>query len=362
MPESEEISGTVDIGAKACLETECTQQAVDKVQMEHPCRHRKAYDEFEASKDAPPNAEPSTSDADPMYAPRGDVSPIKRTSILAGHKRLRDVKVQNALRKPFRSPLRLSLDSGTRVKHTPSETSASKKTPLEPNRTLLQAPFASKKPSLRVRRPFRSPLGHHTPQSPNDSPYDRLIQIQALQAQVVEIQSSIRKGQRVLHQQETSDTPLEDLIDKWRKASQEGAKMLLEKVVEREQLFGGGDDSWGDHVGPNAFSTTWPRQGFCLGTDNWDDMKDSAFERRRPNLSEMNPEQIQAMAEQMETQDHQLDLPTVDEALKSKLLPETAETPRTLTRMQKLLMGLGIDPALLGYNPEQDGFSTEESF
>ncbi|KAF9357924.1 hypothetical protein BGX34_009138 [Mortierella sp. NVP85] len=288
---------------------------------------------------------------------------------LASHKRPRTTTQKGSVHKPFRSPLRFighpsdQPASGPNTRNSSSEISTSKASSLGSQLGVqgltnkLATPWTPtpppipKKPSLGVRRPFRSPLlrDQRDSRSPNDA-CARLIQIQSLQAKISELQSSIRKGQRVIQQQETNDTPLEDLIGKWRKASQEGAKVLLEKFIAQEQMFGG--DTWGDST-----HSSRSRQSFCFGSDSWGYGKDSFYDRR-PSLSELNPEQMEAMEERMETQDIQLDLPTVEEALMSKLQPET-EITRAPTRMQKLLMGLGIDPALLEYDPEQDTFATE---
>jgi len=287
---------------------------------------------------------------------------------LASHKRPRATTQKGSVHKPFRSPLRFighpseQPASGPSARNSSSEISSKasslgsqlgvqRLTDKPATSSIPTSSSISKKPSLGVRRPFRSPLLHdqRAPRNPNDG-CARLIQIQSLQTKIAEIQSSIRKGQRVIQQQETNDTPLEDLIDKWRKASQEGAKVLLEKFIAQEQMFGG--DTWGDST-----HSSRSRQNFCFGSDSWGYGKDSFYDRR-PSLSELNPEQMEAMEERMETQDIQLDLPTVEEALMSKLQPET-EITRAPTRMQKLLMGLGIDPALLEYDPEQDTFATE---
>ncbi|KAK3825263.1 MAG: hypothetical protein J3Q66DRAFT_327355 [Benniella sp.] len=288
---------------------------------------------------------------------------------LASHKRPRATTQKSSIHKPFRSPLRFighpsdQPASGPSARNSPSEIFAPKASSLGSQlgvqgltdklatSSIPTSSSISKKPSLGVRRPFRSPLlrDQRASRNPNDA-CARLIQIQSLQTKIAELQSSIRKGQRVIQQQETNDTPLEDLIDKWRKASQEGAKVLLEKFIAQEQMFGG--DTWGDST-----HSSRSRQSFCFGSDSWGYGKDSFYDRR-PSLSELNPEQMEAMEERMETQDVQLDLPTVEEALMSKLQPET-ETTRAPTRMQKLLMGLGIDPALLEYDPEQDTFATE---
>ncbi|KAG0323837.1 hypothetical protein BGZ99_002454 [Dissophora globulifera] len=219
-----------------------------------------------------------------------------------------------------------------------------------------------------ARRPFRSPvmaLADQTKQpssiSNRSSAYGRLIEMQALQSRVAELQSSIRKGRQVLQQQERTDTPLEDLINKWRNASQEGARVLLEKFIEQEQAFGVGDSALRD-TGSASSMGSKTNHGFYSGfDDSWGYTADTLSGRRGQYLSELNQEEMEAMVERMESQDVQDDLPTVDEAIRSKTLPNgEAKVPRALTKMQRLLTGLGIDPAVIGYDVEQDAFTSEE--
>ncbi|KAI7822550.1 hypothetical protein BC939DRAFT_179439 [Gamsiella multidivaricata] len=298
----------------------------------------------------------------------------------SGQKRRKNLeKPRSSIHKPFRSPLRAGdsapslhkSSASTDVKRTSavatgiSTSSDINMDPLLPepepevaSRQYKQierrSPYTSiasvyKRQGLGIRRPFRPPIARedqavHT----NDSDYGRLLKIQALQSRIMELQSSIRKGRQILTQQEKADTPLEDLIAKWQKASQEGAQVLLEKYLEQEQVFG--DNTWDDgNPRSDAFASNW---GYSVT---------SSLSRRRPSLGELSPEHLQAVEERMESQDVQEDLPTVEEAIQGRCLPGTDTTaPTPMTKMQRLLMGLGIDPQVIGYNAEQDAFTTEE--
>ncbi|KAF8936392.1 hypothetical protein BGZ58_004249 [Dissophora ornata] len=309
---------------------------------------------------------------------------------MAGQKRaLNSARLKASIHKPFRSPLRLTNDASEQPKpatnistardtlsSTPSD-NVSKSTTLalqsytsegalalSQRQPKVSPPHASsstlRKPMLGVRRPFRSPIaqGDRSQQNPGDSPHSRLIQIQALQSEITELQSSIRKGRQVLLQQERTDAPLEDLIDKWRKASQEAAQVLLDKYVAQEQVFGG--SGYGD-AGSDA-STEAGRRSSYSQFSSWGYAEDSS-QRDSQGLSELDSDQIQAMEERMKTQDVQHDLPTVEEAIRTRFIPDSdteMEQPRVMTKMQRLLMGLGIMPEVIGYDAEQDAFTSEE--
>ncbi|KAF9380650.1 hypothetical protein BGX21_002295, partial [Mortierella sp. AD011] len=187
-----------------------------------------------------------------------------------------------------------------------------------------------------------------------DGVYSRRIQIQALQSKITELQSSIRKARQIVQQQEKNDTPLQELIDKWKKACQEGAQVLLEKYIEQEQFFGGGEDSSSTERSKLGSYSEFNDWGYVSKTQ----AQDHGHLQR---LRGLDAHQIEAMEDNMETQDVQYDLPTVEEAIHSRIMPElSGEYPRAMTKMKKLLMGLGIDPAIIGYNAEQDIFTSEE--
>lgn len=173
----------------------------------------------------------------------------------------------------------------------------------------------------------------------------------------MELQSSIRKGQQILKQQQKNEAPIEELTAKWKKASQEGAQVLLEKYTEQQSAFGGwGDD--GDNRSDDMLSMNRGFRGYCPQQLPW------SYNTHLPmegisSLQELGPEGLQALGEYIEHQDVQEDLPTVEEAIRSRGRPEvTAMThpPTKMTTMQKLLLGLGIDLDVIGYDPEQDTF------
>ncbi|KAF9998326.1 hypothetical protein BGZ65_006167, partial [Modicella reniformis] len=258
MGSPEEVATTVDHGTNSLQQGDVAQEKVS-------CQKAKELGFIE---ETPPNST-NTSDVDPRCGPENQIPQSESISKLTGQKRPRDTKtMKGSLHKPFRSPLRLVQhptiqlfsDSNTGIKHTgsgppafketlsdtPSDSQLPKQTYGSPqpqgstsHSPTLASTSVQKKGSLGVRRTFRSPLIRDdcALQYSNNIAYAHLIQVQALQARIAELQSSIRKGLQILRQQEKNDTPLEDLIDKWRKASQEGAKVLLEKYMAQEQLF-----------------------------------------------------------------------------------------------------------------------------
>ncbi|KAI1318134.1 hypothetical protein EDD11_007186 [Mortierella claussenii] len=335
----------------------------------------------------PPNARPKAVSGAPPSLKRARVSTRRIHGLPSVHK-------------PFRSPVRLSSDGGssdrmaltqsfgTRRSADSTENTTETVTTKVPtpgsqdtqraqghvnlrSDTALPGPHKqllsnTQRPLQRTRRLFRSPVAPCLVggQPPSDTPYGRLIQIQTLKNKITELQSSIRKARQVVHQQQTNDKPLQDLIDKWRRASQAGAQVLLEKFVQQEQFFGGGDKSWNeDHFGSSSGSVGLGR-GHRSGTSekwDWDEATLSTAANSYHGLVGMDREMMDAVEGQMETQDVQDDLPTVEEAIRSRIscdmnmmYDETA--PRTMTAMWKLLISLGVDPAIIGYDVEQDAF------
>ncbi|KAG9068662.1 hypothetical protein KI688_010939 [Linnemannia hyalina] len=191
----------------------------------------------------------------------------------------------------------------------------------------------------------------------SDTAYGRLIQIQTLQARVTELQSSIRKGQQILKQQQKNEAPIEELTAKWKKASQEGAQVLLGKYTEQQSAFGG----WGDYDSNRSDDRMSMNRGFHgYGSQQlpWSYNTDMPM-NGVSSLQELGPDGLQALEEYIGHQDVQQDLPTVEEAIRSRSRPEvTAMThpPTKMTTMEKLLLGLGIDLDVIGYDPEQDTF------
>ncbi|KAF9907535.1 hypothetical protein EC991_010831 [Linnemannia zychae] len=176
-----------------------------------------------------------------------------------------------------------------------------------------------------------------------------------LQARITELQSSIRKGQQILKQQQKSETPIEELTAKWKKASQDGAQVLLEKYIEQQSVFDGWDDD--SHNGSNDRRISFER-GYRSQQLPWNYSTGTPM-TGMSSLHELGPEGLQAMEEYLEYQDVQQDLPTVDEAVRSRDRPEVASMAHLstgMTKMQKMLLGLGIDLDVIGYDPDQDAF------
>ncbi|KAF8942631.1 hypothetical protein BGZ47_006306 [Haplosporangium gracile] len=322
--------------------------------------------------ETPPNCSTST---EAPYKSTSNQSAML-TATTTGQKRpLPSARPKGSVHKPFRSPLRTTQPTDAKpatmvmekkpeqalrtqgiTTVTPTLALTSKSTPHI--RPATAKPSTTNVPSVSKRAPFRPPLSRSQQGPPsNDTAYGRLIQIQTLQARVKELQSSIRKGQQILKQQEKNETPIEELTAKWKKASQEGAQVLLEKYVEQQSAFGGwsaNDDNGSDGRTP----MTRGFRGYDFHQLPWSYTPDSLM-AGVSSLQELGMEGLQAMEEYIEHQDVQQDLPTVDEAIRSRSRPEVTAMPRPLTKMtsmQKLLLGLGIGLDVIGYDPEQDAF------
>ncbi|KAF9097468.1 hypothetical protein BGX23_008742 [Mortierella sp. AD031] len=191
----------------------------------------------------------------------------------------------------------------------------------------------------------------------------QLIHTQTLQAQITELRSSIRKGELLLKQMEKNERPIEELTAKWRKASQEGAQVLMEKYLEQESIFGRWDDN--DDIdkttaarGFGGFGNTPQHAAWGYGTDTDTDTAMTA-EGSEGSEGYSRQDRLQAMEEYIEHQDVQQDLPTVEEAIRSRNRPEvTALTGQStkMTKMQRLLLGMGVSLDVIGYDPDQDAF------
>ncbi|KAG0215511.1 hypothetical protein BGX28_009559 [Mortierella sp. GBA30] len=213
------------------------------------------------------------------------------------------------------------------------------------------------------RIPFRSPITlDRQSRQPSETDHARLIELQTLNSRIIELQSSIRKAKQVIQlQQKQDDIPLLELIEKWKRASQEGAQTLIQKYTEQEQVFG----TWDDDKG-SSYSRAAPlrRHQAILEDDAWGIQPSSSFAYQRhddPGVDLYNLQRkLDAEESRLEIQDVEQDLPTVDEAIRCRTWPDVGMPPVTLTKMQKLLMGLGINPAVIGYDPEQDGFTTDD--
>ncbi|KAF9209148.1 hypothetical protein BGZ49_006099 [Haplosporangium sp. Z 27] len=298
--------------------------------------------------------------------------------------------MSSSIHKPFRSPVRVtegtlpkpsSASSSTKqysLSGDPSSNRAIQSLHLKEKTLLLEAQptlnqsllppsnlTTSRIPKLAgTRKPFRSPivLGGNNAQQPRRNPYNSQIQIQALLSRITELQSSIRKARQIIQQQEKNDTPLEDLIEKWKKACQDGAQVLLERHISQEQF-----------IGDSGVWVADVRSGFSLSTESskgsgYSGFNDWRYSRTMPQdnnesqrLGSLDDCQIEEMEDNMEAQDLQYDLPTVEEAIHAKVRPDPIiNCPRTMTKMERLLIQLGIDPTIIGYNAEQDSFTNEE--
>ncbi|KAH7054015.1 hypothetical protein BKA57DRAFT_455097 [Linnemannia elongata] len=320
----------------------------------------------------PPNCHSST-EAPNRSAPNQST---KLTTTRTGQKRpLPSTRLKGSIHKPFRSPLRTAQPTDTKpatvtmkknTEHVPrvkgtttmTPTLASTSISMLPTLQTPSKPLTTNPLSVGKRAQFRPPLSRSHQGPPlSDTAYGRLIQIQILQARVTELQSSIRKGQQILKQQQKNETPIEELTAKWKKASQEGARVLLEKYIEQQNAFGG----WGDNDDNRSDDRMSIDRGFHgYGPQHlpWSYNTDMPMDGVS-NLHELGPEGLQALEEYIEHQDVQQDLPTIEEAIRSRTRPEvTAMTrpPTKMTTMQKLLLGLGIDLDVIGYDPEQDTF------
>lgn len=147
----------------------------------------------------------------------------------------------------------------------------------------------------------------------------------------------------VLRHQEKDDVPLEELIAKWKHVSHQGAQALLEKMVEQEEVFGE-TQSYNNYFGSSSSD-----QDFW-GYDS---------ERSESWGENMNPQaRLDMIKQRMDYEDTEQDLPTVSEAIRSRMWPETS-VPKPPTKMQRLLVGLGVDLDTIGYNPETDSFASK---
>ncbi|KAF9930522.1 hypothetical protein BGZ67_005745 [Mortierella alpina] len=199
---------------------------------------------------------------------------------------------------------------------------------------------------------FRSPFARESNGQPSGGTgLASLMQLQALNSRVTELQSTVRKARQVIQlQQKRDDTPLVELIEKWKRASQEGAQVLLETCITQEQVLG----SWGDGTG-------WSRsrqRSIYVGDEAGGSQSShclAGMDRERLNKHH------EAEEARLEIQDVQQDLPTVDEAIRSRSWPDVGSLPPvTMTKMQKLLLSLGVNPAAIGYDQDQDTFTSEE--
>ncbi|GJJ71004.1 hypothetical protein EMPS_03354 [Entomortierella parvispora] len=283
------------------------------------------------------------------------------------------VKTRGSLHKPFRSPMMRAREIGTGnppaksgdsspgpsktasvATSSPDHLFTAAPTPGSPTvHEQHGAPPSSLKPrselvATRRRVPFRSPVTLGSAPSLGSSAHSRLVERQGLESRIAQLKSSIRKGKLVLRSQESEDAPLGELVEKWKRVSQAGAQVLLEKYIEQEQILGTGASWDNDDTGSRVSLTS-----------NWGYHYDDGFgDDRGSHNKELDPQDRRcAEEERMELEDVQYDLPTVEEALRSRCLPESRLAPKPVTKMQRLLGSLGIDLGTIGYNPDNDSFS-----
>ncbi|KAG0232098.1 hypothetical protein BGW42_008391 [Actinomortierella wolfii] len=263
----------------------------------------------------------------------------------------------------------------------------------------------------RVNLPFRSPVvqaAHESADQKRDPlSADRKAEIQKLQYRVAELKSSIRNAKLAKKYQDSEAGSLDALIDKWRRVSQEAATYLVKHMVEDNHDDDFNSSSWTtstvqsspisnrygvgwwngqqgqkqDHR--NIFGSRRTTETFCsasaLSRDNSDDSQASAVGKETMNegsytsikVNANEPRRIRAksrakmdlLREKMEYQDTVEDLPSVEEAV--RLREYSGEDScnermlRRLPKMQRLLLGLKIDPDLLGYNAILDEFTEQ---
>ncbi|KAF9108086.1 hypothetical protein BGX29_003282 [Mortierella sp. GBA35] len=333
--------------------------------------------------ETPPNRQIST-ETPPLLPPvKAPIQSAKLNSTsTAGQKRpLPLARLRGSIHKPFRSPVRTAQppeikpaplvmesgpgqapDAGSPSTAAPAIATATVTTTAATTRRTAK-PLTPHAPGVCKRAPFRPPT-MRSQQAPHSSTTaGQLIHTQTLQAQITELRSSIRKGELLLKQMEKNERPIEELTAKWRKASQEGAQVLMEKYLEQESIFGRWDDN--DDIDKNTaargfggFGNTPQHAAWGYGTDTDTDTAMTA-ERSEGSEGYSRQDRLQAMEEYIEHQDVQQDLPTVEEAIRSRNRPEvTALTGQStkMTKMQRLLLGMGVSLDVIGYDPDQDAF------
>ncbi|KAG0027784.1 hypothetical protein BGZ82_008756 [Podila clonocystis] len=262
---------------------------------------------------------------------------------------------KHSIHRPFKSPLKTSI-STTIHPPTSVDTSASTTSPRASQAKELSHRAPSFPPLPRPKAPlpkpkarpqFRSPLPRNPDQNPSSSSSQgqktsvgRFLEIKDLESKISELRSSIRNCTMVLrHQEKKYDTPIEDLIAKWKHVSQEGAQALLEKMVEQEQAFGDAR-GYNDYYGSSSLDYG--------GFGSWGEDQHTDPQAR-----------LDRIKQRMDYEDTEQDLPTVSEAIRLRMWPDVS-VPKPPTKMQRLLAGLGVDLDTIGYNPETDSFTSKE--
>ncbi|KAF9566030.1 hypothetical protein EC968_003926 [Mortierella alpina] len=292
------------------------------------------------------------------------------TRTISGIKRRREVaNARGSLYKPFKSPLR-SLGQGTasppKKQMRVSKAGSALQPAIMPSQPCTREPELaasvtessnSRIPSQGKRMQFRPPFAREpNSQLSTETALGRLMQLQALNARVTELQSTVRKAKQVIQlQQKRDDTPLVELIEKWKKASQEGAQVLLETYISQELVAG----PWSDDTGWSKPKEAPFRQS-SVSVGDGAEASQSSHRLGGMDRASLN-KQHDAEEARLEIQDVQQDLPTVDEAIRSKSWPDVGlQPPVTMTKMQRLLLSLGVNPAVVGYDQDQDAFTSEE--
>ncbi|KAF9392714.1 hypothetical protein CPB97_010948 [Podila verticillata] len=270
---------------------------------------------------------------------------------------------KHSIHRPFKSPLKTSTTHsprsfGTYTLTTPQAIEATEHLPHQDSSLPpLSQPKATPLQKPKARSQFRSPLPRNpdqkasfsssssssSSQAHHKASVGRFLEIKDLESKINDLRSSIRNCTMVLRHQEKDDVPLEELIAKWKRVSHEGAQALLEKMVEQEQVFGEAQ-SYNDYYGSSSSG-----QGF--GGYN--------SEHSQSWGEGMDPQaRLDMIKQRMDYEDTEQDLPTVSEAIRSRMWPEIS-APKPPTKMQRLLAGLGVDLDTIGYNPETDSFASK---
>ncbi|KAF9971097.1 hypothetical protein BGZ73_006001 [Actinomortierella ambigua] len=224
----------------------------------------------------------------------------------------------------------------------------------------------------------------HIPTKHDPSTADKKAEIRTLQYRVAELKSSVRNAKLAKKYQESEAGSLDALIGKWKRASQEAAQYLVEQMVDYDNGNDYYTSSWTTSTVPVNHGEA---QASALARDNSDDSQTSSLPvldkepkkaavaaessnsgveeevtRQRSRYSQAKfRAKLDMVCERIDYQDTVEDLPTVEEAIRCHEYvgedDERGYSPKKLPKMQRLLLGLKIDPNLLGYNAVLDEFT-----
>ncbi|CAG8518148.1 2748_t:CDS:2 [Funneliformis caledonium] len=122
--------------------------------------------------------------------------------------------------------------------------SSSPLSPISPSARSFKTPLNRK--SAKFKSPFKSPLVHelHDPETKAITDQER-----ELKKEIAYVEETIRKTKLVLKYQETNEGSVNDqLIVKWRRASQEAAEYLFSKIPKEKSFLeeAGYSNAWGN--------------------------------------------------------------------------------------------------------------------